>query len=95
MTHENASSTSATFQVLIKAHSDTSMSGLPAELYAKACTRILEVLAAHSTMIDWEAALYTLSTSLTEMADLLNTTISVSNDQARGRRTLILLRSYL
>ena len=81
LTHESVSSTSRTFQVLMKAHSDTSMSGLPAELYAKACTRILEVLAAHSTTRDWEAALFTLSTSLTDMADLLNTTVTVGNDR--------------
>ena len=54
------------------------MSGLLAELYAKVCNTILEVLAAHSTMCDWEA---TLATSLTNMADILNTTATVGGDR--------------
>ena len=54
------------------------MSGLPAELYAKACNTILEVLAAHSTMCDWES---TLARSLTDIADLLNTTATVGGDR--------------
>lgn len=43
-----------------------------AEAYSKACTRTLEVLAANSYHIDWETALYTVATCLTDMSHLLN-----------------------
>lgn len=40
------------------------------EAYSKACKRTLEVLAAN--YLDWEAALYTVAESLTDMAYILN-----------------------
>jgi hypothetical protein len=49
------------------------------EAYSKACTRILEVLAATSYYIDWESALYIMAQSLTDMARLLNVASLVSS----------------
>jgi hypothetical protein len=51
---------------------ETSMSASSVEVYSKACTRLLEVLAASSYSIDWEFSLYTVATSLADIANLLN-----------------------
>jgi hypothetical protein len=72
LTHTPPSSTAVTFQTLMKAPSDVSMPAPSIETYSTACNRILEVLAATSYHIDWEAALYTVAKSLTDMAHLLN-----------------------
>jgi hypothetical protein len=72
LTHIAPSCTTVTFQVLMKAPLETSMPAPSVEVYSKACTQILEVLAATSFCIDWESALYTVAKSLTDMAYLLN-----------------------
>ena len=72
LTHAAPSSTDMTFQTLMKAPSEGSMSAQSIKTYSNACTGILEVLAATSYHMDWESALCTVAKSVTDMADLLN-----------------------
>jgi len=83
-----------TFQMLMKAPSETSMPPPSVEMYSKACTQILEVLAATSYYIDWESALYAVAKSLTNMAYLLNVAALVGLFSFSLRNLLISSRHY-
>ena len=72
LTHTAQSCTTVTFQTLMKAPSEALVPVTSVEGYSNACTRILEVLAAPSFCIDWEAALYAVAKSLTDMAHFLD-----------------------
>lgn len=62
----------------MKAPSEPSMPATSTELYSKACSRILDVLATTLNYLDWEATLCTVAKSFTDMAHLLNTANLVS-----------------
>ncbi|KZP18692.1 hypothetical protein FIBSPDRAFT_828969 [Athelia psychrophila] len=68
--HTPPSSKSAAFQTLIRSSAEYAMPAESAEAYSKACSRTLGVLAAN--YLEWEAALYTVAESLTDMANILS-----------------------
>lgn len=81
--HTPPSSKSAAFQTLIRSSAEYAMPAESVDAYSKACSRTLGVLAAN--YLEWEAALYTVAESLTDMAHILSLNNAVSFELSSAR----------